>query len=214
MKTVLLAGACAAATLLAGASANAAVVFNFTPAPAHSATAGFTVVDDFSTTAGLTGVNFQIKTPPSDANGAPPANSVPSGTPYLSVLAGGSATYTFDSSVTGFEFDWGSIDKYNTVAIGWDGGGMIVIPGTNFTNPSDGNQTAPGTNGLFSVVGNAGERFNSVTFSSTSNSFEVDNLAVRDAGGVPEPAIWSMMIIGFGGVGGLLRRRGARPVAA
>jgi hypothetical protein len=100
------------------------------------------------------------------------------------------------------------------VAIGWDGGGMLVIPGTNFTNPSNGNQTAPGTNGLFSVVGNAGEQFTSVTFSSTANSFEVDNLAVRDVGGVPEPAVWSMMIVGFGGIGGLLRRRRAAPVAA
>jgi hypothetical protein len=30
---------------------------------------------------------------------------------------------------------------------------------------------------------------------------------------VPEPATWAMMLVGFAGVGSLLRRR-ARPVAA
>jgi len=32
-------------------------------------------------------------------------------------------------------------------------------------------------------------------------------LTARDAAVVPEPAAWSLMILGFGGVGGLLRRR-------
>jgi len=35
------------------------------------------------------------------------------------------------------------------------------------------------------------------------------------AGGVPEPATWAMMIVGFGGIGGLLRRsRGRAALAA
>ena len=33
---------------------------------------------------------------------------------------------------------------------------------------------------------------------------------VRGAGGVPEPATWTMMILGFGGAGALLRRAVAR----
>jgi hypothetical protein len=36
----------------------------------------------------------------------------------------------------------------------------------------------------------------------------------RDSLGVPEPASWALMILGFGGVGAVLRRRHARAVTA
>jgi hypothetical protein len=197
------AGGVAASALLAAAPASAAVVFTFTPGPAHSPTSGFTVIDTFDTTAGLTGSNFQIKVPPADGNGAPPANSSPAGTPYLSVLGGGSATFTFGPGVHAFQFDWGSVDSYNTLTVTSTGADPIIIPGLSFPNAANGNQTAPGTNGLFTVVGDAGEIFTSVTFASTTNSFEVDNLAV----GVPEPAAWSMMILGFGLAGAMVRAK-------
>jgi hypothetical protein len=204
-----IAGGLAASALLA-APANAAIVFTFFAGPAHSPSGGFSVIDTFDTTAGLTGANFQIKTPPSDPNGAPPANSSPAGTPYLSVLGGGSATYTFGPDVHAFEFDWGSVDAYNTLTINSTGGPAIVVPGLSFPNAADGNQTAAGTNGLFLVVGHAGETFTSVTFASTQNSFEVDNLATPTSVtsfGLPEPTTWGMMIMGFGMAGGMMRAR-------
>jgi hypothetical protein len=210
MKLRLLALAATAATALAASSANAAVVYAFIPG-APSPSGGFTVIDTFDNTAGLTGSNFQIKVPPSDGNGAPPANSIPSGTAYLSVLGGGSATYTFAGDVGAFEFDWGSVDSYNTLTINSTGGDPIVVPGLNFSNPANGNQVSAGTNGLFRVSGTAGERFNSVTFSSGQNSFEVDNLATA---GVPEPASWALMILGFGGAGAALRSQRRRPATA
>ncbi len=40
-----------------------------------------------------------------------------------------------------------------------------------------------------------------VTFSSGQNSFEFDNIAA----GVPEPATWALMILGFGAVGATIR---------
>jgi hypothetical protein len=207
----LLAAGFAASALLIAAPASATVLFAFTDAPAHSPTTGYTVIDNFNTTAGLTGSNFQIKVPPADGNGAPPANSIPAGTPYLSVLGGGSATYTFTAPVTSFEFDWGSVDGYNTLTVSSTGADPVIIPGLSFPNAANGNQVAAGTNGLFTVSGNAGEKFTSVTFASASNSFEVDNLAV--AGGVPEPASWAMMLLGFGGLGSLLRRRRSQGAA-
>ena len=79
------------------------------------------------------------------------------------------------------------------------------MPGSNFINPANGDQIAAGTNGRFTVTGNAGELFTSVTFSSTGNSFEVDNLAV--GGAVPEPATWALMMLGFGGMGFAMRRK-------
>ena len=211
MKLRLLALAATAATALVASSANAAIVFTFIPGGASPA-GGFTVVDTFDTAAGLTGSNFQIKVPPADGNGAPPANSIPAGTAYLSVLGGGSATYTFAMAVSAFEFDWGSVDSYNTLTINTTGADPVIVPGLSFPNAANGNQVNAGTNGLFRVTATAGEHINSVTFASSGNSFEVDNLAV--AGGVPEPASWALMIVGFGGAGAVLRGQRRRQVAA
>lgn len=211
MKLRLLALAATAATALVASSANAAIVFTFIPGGASPA-GGFTVIDTFDTADGLTGSNFQIKVPPADGEGAPPANSIPSGTAYLSVLGGGSATYTFAGDVMAFEFDWGSVDSYNTLTINSTGADPIIVPGLSFANAANGNQVDAGTNGLFRVTGTAGEHFNSITFSSTGNSFEVDNLAV--SAGVPEPASWALMILGFGGAGAALRSQRRRSAAA
>jgi hypothetical protein len=210
MKLRLLALAATAATALAATAANAEIKFVFTPGAA-SPDGGFTVVDTFDNANGLAGSGFQIKTPPADSEGAPPANSIPAGTAYLSVLGGGSATYTFASPVSSFEFDWGSVDSYNTLTINSTGADPVVVPGLSFPNAANGNQTDAGTNGLFRVYATAGETFSSVTFASSQNSFEVDNLAV---GGVPEPASWALMILGFGGAGAALRTRRRQAVCA
>lgn len=203
MKKLLLAGAVCVAAMASAASANAAVLFSFAPGGA-SPSSGYTVINTFDTAAGIGGSGFQIKVPPADNDGAPPANSMPSGTPYLSVLAGGTATITFASAVSAFQFDWGSIDDYNTLTINSTGQDPVIVPGSNFINPANGDQVSPGTNGLFTVWGTSGETFNSITFSSSGNSFEVDNLAVS---AVPEPGAWALMIGGFGLTGAALRRR-------
>jgi len=201
MLLTTLAGGVAASALLAAAPASAAIVFSFAPGGA-SPSPGFTIVDDFNSgvPANLSGT-FQIKTPPADSNGAPPANSSPGGTPYLSVLAGDSATIDLGGAFGAFQFDWGSIDTYNTLVIHSNGGDLTVIPGGNFPNLANGDQASPGTNGLFTVVGTHGEKFSSITLSSSQNSFEIDNVA----SGAPEPATWAMMIMGFGLAGGMMR---------
>ncbi|MBS0479965.1 MAG: PEP-CTERM sorting domain-containing protein [Proteobacteria bacterium] len=38
-------------------------------------------------------------------------------------------------------------------------------------------------------------------------------LSARQPGGVPEPATWAMMVVGFGAVGSALRRRKAPRLA-
>lgn len=213
MRFGLLATAAAAAVLASAAPAGATVFLSFAPGAATPDT-GYSVIDTFDTLAGVvaSGVpgQVQIKFPPSDSSGAPPANSSPSGTNYLSVLAGGIANIAL-SNVSAFQFDWGSIDSYNTLTIHSSIGDVAVVPGGNFPNTANGNQFAPGTNGLFTVRATAGETFTGITLASGSNSFEIDNLAVT--GGVPEPASWALMIMGFGSAGVMLRRRRGLRVA-
>jgi hypothetical protein len=201
------------AALAVAGSANAAVTTSFTQGGSSPST-GFTVIDTFNNLSGVT-TNFGsvIVQSVNNGNGAPPANSNPLGTSYLSVLGGGSATINFAPSTTAFQFDWGSIDSYNTLKIYSSIGNITIIPGTSsFPNAANGNQSAPGTNGLFTVVGTAGETFSKIDLLSGTNSFEIDNLAVKTSGVVPEPATWAMLIAGFGLVGAAMRRQRLTPV--
>lgn len=208
MKKSLAVLAFAAMVGVAG-TATAATTISFVPG-ASSPGNGQTVVynfDDAVPASLVTGPLVQIKSPPADVNGAPPANSMPAGTNYLSVLGGGLATILFTGPVSGFSFDWGSIDSYNVLTIlPFGGGDSIIVPGTTFTNtPANGDQVAQGTNGLFSVVGTAGTQYIGFDLATSTNSFEIDNVAVP--GAVPEPATWAMMMLGMGAVGFALRRK-------
>ncbi|WP_195908514.1 PEPxxWA-CTERM sorting domain-containing protein [Novosphingobium sp. Gsoil 351] len=200
-----------AMALLPAGVANAATMISFTPG-GSSPPAGQAVVYDFDSTTPASLVlssSVQIKSPPGDSNGAPPANSTPAGTKYLSVLAGGMATISFLNPVSAFSFDWGSIDDYNTLTLLTSDGLETVIPGSDFFTPANGDQVDPGTNGLFQAFGTGDTLFNGFRLESSKNSFEIDNVAVP----VPEPAAWLMMLIGFAGIGTVMRRRGGSRVA-
>ena len=74
----------------------------------------------------------------------------------------------------------------------------------------------------FSYAFTAFDSISTLTFASAEyNPFgpALDNVSVIDGGGgigagVPEPASWAMMLVGFGLVGASARRRGQRSVAA
>jgi hypothetical protein len=207
MRKLLLAAGIAASALVAAAPASANVDFIFTPGPAHSPSgADFTVIEDFNSGAASAnwtgaGAGFVVQSG-SNSNGAQPSNSVPTGTPYLSVLGGGSATYSFSKPTTGFEFDWGSVDNYNTLTI-YTTLGTYSKTGA-FVPPANGDQSGNATNGLFQAYAGPGELITGFKMESGINSFEIDNLATRP---VPEPGAWALMILGFGGVGAAMRRR-------
>jgi hypothetical protein len=96
-------------------------------------------------------------------------------------------------------FNWGSVDTYNTLTIHWSGGDESV-----FGNPGGGGQTGSTTNGLFQAWTTGGDYITGLTFASSSNSFEIDEIS---GSAVPEPATWAMMITGFGLAGVAIRRR-------
>jgi len=201
MNKLLKAAAAAAVVSFAVAgSANAAISFGFLPG-ADAPIAGDTLLYDF--TDGSLGVldpgfSNTIIQSATNGNGAQNPFAVPGGN-YLSVLAGGSATITFDSLMRSISFNWGSVDTYNTLTIHWSGGDKVVLG-----NPGGGNQQNPSNNGVFWANVGADEYITGLTFASSQNSFEVDDIS---GSAVPEPATWAMMITGFGLAGAAIRRR-------
>ena len=203
MNTRFLMKASALALGLAAISPAQAVTFLFNPG-ASAPLPGYSVINQFNDTTGISGSNFQILTPPANFDGAPPEFAIFGSNSYLSVLTGGSATINFDAT-NSVMFDWGSIDDYNTLTVLLAGGGSFVItPGGNFTNDANGNQILPSTNGLFTINAGLGEAIVGLNLQSSQNSFEIDNLTIAP---VPEPGTWMMMIGGLALVGGMMRRR-------
>lgn len=142
----------------------------------------------------------------------PPADNGVDGAYYETVLGnGGSATLTSDVGMNDFQFYMGSPDDFN---------------GMSFTFVDSSNQAvtlngaaiwggAPQGNGDQSQGYTVSYHFDapvkSVTFTSgNQNAFEFDKLA----GGVPEPASWALMMLGFGGAGSILRSQRRRQAVA
>lgn len=76
-------------------------------------------------------------------------------------------------------------------------------------SPTAQNQPISFANGSFQFTGFSGFGPNTTLSISSTGTFGVDaildNLSV--SGAVPEPATWALMIMGFGAVGGAMRRR-------
>jgi hypothetical protein len=111
------------------------------------------------------------------------------------------------AGIASVSFIWGSVDSFNTLDVLDRLDNVIAtFTGANAALPPNGNQTDPTTNPLATISfdgimqGNIG----GLRLSSTQNAFETDNFAVT---AVPEPAIWAMLLIGFGFVGVSLRGR-------
>ena len=121
-------------------------------------------------------------------------------THYLTIPGNASATLTSVTPLKYLSFYMGSPDSYNAVRFTGLNGYDVTIPGSVLV--------AGDTNQSWSWGKRVNFDFGSsvvtgVTFSSSQNSFELDNIA----GGVPEASTWALMIVGFGGAGAMLRRR-------
>ena len=129
---------------------------------------------------------------------APPGD----GTQYASVLGpNGVATLSFIGTVIpGISFFMGSPDQYNSITFLNNGVAVQTFNGSQFTGPPANGDQSLGERITFNFNGTA---VNSIQFTSTENSFEFDRLGLA----VPEPTTWAMMLLGFGGIGAMIRRR-------
>ncbi len=238
MKFRLLALAATAATALVASSANAAVISAFFDPLAWGLNAGESDITQFqggpalsNTTFSLPGVSIsgtaQLYT--GSTGGVSAAPAVPStasvydpatgrdGTQYLSVQAGETATLNFAHGLTEISFYIGSIDQYNTMAFQY-ADGTFELPvnsgawvAEHTITQSNGDQQSGNTNGRLTLT--FSKPIESVVLgSSNTNAFEISEVA-GIAAGVPEPASWALMIIGFGGAGVALRSRRRMAVA-
>jgi hypothetical protein len=140
----------------------------------------------------------------SGGNGAEPAivGGFDTGN-YLSIEGGHSETLDIAPGIKFLTMYIGSIDTFNTLSFAVTGGPPVVLTGANlalYSGGDNGSQPSANTNGLFTFLFNA--PVTSVTFSSTTNSFEIASIG---AAPTPEPASWALLIFGVGLAGGMLR---------
>jgi hypothetical protein len=130
---------------------------------------------------------------------APPGDP----TAYAAVLGpNGTATLTLGGPYANISFFMGSPDTYNSISFLGAGGTVLgSFTGAQFTGPPANGDPTLGERITFNFNGAAVQ---TVQFASTTNSFEFDRVGTV---AVPEPATWAMMLVGFGGIGAMIRRR-------
>ena len=225
MNTKLLAATAAVALGLVATSASAAVVAIQTQV-GNVNTQGLHLITDFNSNAEKGGAitdlasGFTFTQDPggvlsytrdgglgldSGVSAPPPADNNVPGAFYETVQGGGTATLTSLNGISQFSFYMGSPDDFNHIHLTFNGSeGPQTLNGTAIWGGSpagNGDQSA----GFTVTYYFAPNTVNSITFTSDQNAFEFDTLR----GGVPEPASWGLMILGFGAAGSMLRRRKA-----
>jgi PEP-CTERM motif len=126
-------------------------------------------------------------------------------TTYMSVFGGGTEQVVFAKARNSISIYWGSIDPGNVFSAITLGG--YTLTGADLSAmmlaTDDGSHTSPTSNELITISG-LGD-FTTATFSSARNSFEFSLVE-----GVPEPATWAMMALGFAGLGYAAFRRNTK----
>jgi hypothetical protein len=124
-----------------------------------------------------------VQGPPNNNVGARPYPGDSDYLDYLSVKAGGNATFVFTDTRSSFGLQWGSVDTYNTIEFFLGAASQGAFTGTHIDllAPTlilnSGNQ---GVNGSAYVTFSG--QFDKVVLTSSQNSFEVDNISVPDGG--------------------------------
>jgi hypothetical protein len=141
----------------------------------------------------------------------------------LSITGSGEATVYGDPALenlfVNFEKTWGQVTFNFSTLDGTDSHFKLTVNGTtSFTYGAGAGDCE------FCVIDNGENNFTLTGPAIQTLNFEFDpaisnakqfRLAVTDVtGGIPEPSTWGLMILGFGGLGALLRRRRAELASA
>ncbi len=208
-KTFALAALTLAAAIstpaLASGTLTSGGTFTFTEGGAGGLGAGETLYASFDpgSTAGVD--PSMIYTGSFSGIAADPA-VLPMGDPYLAVMTGQVANFTF-AGLSQLGLDYGSADAYNSFQLFFADGTNQTLTGQNIIDIGDanGDQLSPRTNGRLTFNAGTGSAITGLRLTSTGNSLESDTYGVVAA--VPEPSTWAMMLIGFGAAGASMRRR-------
>lgn len=122
------------------------------------------------------------------------------------------ATFTIASGfeLTSFSAYLGSLDNYNSLSFLSNGTLVKTFTGNDLAQFGSGNNagsspTSGDDNRRFFFTFAASDDITEVLFHSNGRAFEFDNFAASFISTVPEPATWTMMILGFGFVGFMMR---------
>mgnify|MGYP005864143997 CR=1 FL=1 len=116
--------------------------------------------------------------------------------PYFNLAGGTSATLNFSGIRTVLSFLWGSVDTYNSIAFFLGANPVDTVTSADLTNP---NLTFGAE---FVTV--SGLSFDSVVFSSTSNSLEF--AAIQSPAPIPLPAAGGLLLAAIGLLAAARRR--------
>jgi hypothetical protein len=202
----------------AGASAaNAVVTVSATPYDLPAPAGLGTIVDfDHALPTGftLTGAGYLIQSGDNSLGAAPaagPTDATDDHSAYLSIY-GGWAKLMGGTAFHSVSFFWGSMDSYNALDLLDAHGNMFrTILSGDVPAGSNGDQLGGWTNQRVTITST--DAIYGVQLRSTTPAFEADNFFFSGnpgdnqlhVGGVPEPASWAMMLVGFGAVGGAIR---------
>lgn len=198
----------AAAVLASATAGHALTVSSAFGAPDPGPAMGESVLVDFNSTtlpAGYTLTGGYGYAMGSSSSAAAPAGDASQYLYVSSALTPNNATLTTAFALKSVSFYWGSIDTYNTVDVLGKGGVTLGSFGGGTLMPANGDQTIPSTNRRVYFTAGSGEVITGLKFISNGVAFELDDVAGTAA--VPEPAVWGLMIAGFGMVGAAARRR-------
>lgn len=138
-----------------------------------------------------------------------PADTLNGGQPAVIVISAAD-TPTYSQDFLSFQNEnvgiFSEIDSAGTYALGFSYGAYVLAgPSTVTLNTGDSFAIAPTTTPQF-IGFTSTTPITSVMIDSPA-AYDFDLITVSTIAGVPEPAMWALMLVGFGGVGAAMRTR-------